>query len=317
VGGSVNLVTGAAGFLGAAVCTLLESRGSQVLAIDRVPGGDAARRILQCDITDIHGLHALATQHSICGIVHCGAYSGPMVARDNPYAVVQVNIVGTANVLELARVHGIQRFVFCSSASAYGNTPAAPVREDIALRPTSLYGASKVAGEQLVACYSRQYGLDGVSLRLSWIYGPRRSTDCIIRTMLEDALESRPTRIPFGRDFFRQFIHVEDAAAALVAALDRPRLPREVYNITGGSYVSLEEVAEIVRRVLPHADVQLGLGPDPIDDVQRRFDISAAMNELGFQPSIDLEEGIRFYADWLATRRTRDAASTSRHAGAD
>jgi UDP-glucuronate 4-epimerase len=308
----VYLITGAAGLLGGAVCLVLESRAESYLAIDRVIGGAAARNIIQCDITDIHGLHALAARYSIRGIIHCGAYSGPMVARDNPQAMVQVNIVGAANVLELARVHGIERFVFCSSAGVYGNTPNSPVGEDAPLRPTNLYGASKVAGEQLVACYSRQYGVDGVSLRLAWVYGPRRSTDCIIRTMIQDALARRPTRIPFGRDFSRQFIHVEDAAAALVAALDKRRLPRQAYNISGGTYVTLGEVADIVRRILPHADIELGHGPDPVDDIQHKFALSAAKADLGFCPSVSLEGGIERYARWLASERLCGGAPNAR-----
>jgi len=119
----VYLVTGAAGFLGGAACSLLERRGEPYLGIDRAVRGAAASNIIQCDVTDIHALHALATRNSILGIIHCGAFSGPMVARDNPHAIVQVNVVGAANVLELARVHGIERFVFCSSAGVYGNTP--------------------------------------------------------------------------------------------------------------------------------------------------------------------------------------------------
>jgi UDP-glucuronate 4-epimerase len=299
----VYLITGAAGLLGGAVCSVLESRAESFLAIDRAVGDAVARNIVQCDITDIHGLHALATRHSISGIVHCGAYSGPMVARDNPHAMVQVNIVGAANVLELARVHGIERFVFCSSAGVYGNTPKSPVGEDAPLRPTNIYGASKVAGEQLVACYSRQYGVDGVSLRLAWVYGPRRSTDCIIRTMIQDALARRPTRIPFGRDFSRQFIYVQDAAAALVAALDRRRLRRQAYNISGGTRVTLGEVADVVRRILPNADIELGEGPDPVDDIQHQFALSAAEADLGFSPSVTLDEGIELYARWLASER--------------
>jgi UDP-glucuronate 4-epimerase len=302
------LITGGAGFLGNAVCALLESRGTPVVAIDRIAATENDRKIVLCDITDIHRLHALVAEHEIGGIVHCGAYSGPMVARNNPHSMVQVNIVGTANVLELARIHQIPRFVYCSSASAYGNTPEGPVPEDVAMHPTSVYGASKVAGEQLVASYSRQYGVDGVSLRLSWVYGPRRSTDCIIRTMIEDALRRRPTRIPFGRDFYRQFIHVQDAAAALVAALDLQRLPRRSYTVTGGSYVTLGEVGDIVRRVLPQADILLEPGPDPVDDLQRCFDISAAMNDLGYKPSLSLEQGIRSYATWLGDSGSREAA---------
>jgi UDP-glucuronate 4-epimerase len=300
VGESAALVTGASGFLGSAVCSLLASRGSPFVAIDRVRRENVEHEVEQCDIGDIHALHALASRRLISGIVHCGGLSGPMVGRDNPYAMVQVNIVGTANVLELARVHTIPRFVFCSSAGAYGNTIDPVVTEDSALHPTNLYGASKVAGEQLVCSYSRQYGVDGVSLRLCWVYGPHRSTDCVIRTMLESALRNEPVHIPFGRDFFRQFVHVLDAASALVAALEQPHLPRHAYNVTGGHYVTLEQVAEIIRAIFPNADIRLDLGPDPIDDIQQRFDISAAEEDLGFKPAVGLEEGINLYAQWLA-----------------
>ncbi|WP_438390383.1 NAD-dependent epimerase/dehydratase family protein [Caballeronia sp. DA-9] len=294
------MVTGAAGLVGHAVCRQLRARGDDVIAIDRVGGMDIGDiTVKECDLGNVHGLHALALD-GLSGVIHCGAYSGPMVARDNPVAMVQVNIVGTTNMLELARVHGALRFVFCSSTSAYGNTPPAPVKEDIVMAPASLYAASKVASEQLVAAYAQQYGVDGVSLRLSWVYGPRRTTDCIIRTMLTDAMAQRPTRVPFGEDFYRQYIYVEDAAAGLVAALDAPKPPRRTYNITGDSRLTLGEVAGVVRRIFPHADIQLAPGPDPLDELQERFDISAAAADLGYRPRHDIEAGIRAYADWLS-----------------
>jgi nucleoside-diphosphate-sugar epimerase len=292
------LVTGAAGLLGNAVRVLLEKGGRKVLPIDRTPGAVDGREVTVCDLGDVHRLHALAVENRIAGIVHCGAHSGPMVARDNPNSMVQVNIVGTANVLEIARIHG-SRLVFCSSTSAYGNTPEGPVPEDVPMAPTTVYGASKVASELLVSAYAGQYGVDGVSLRLSWVYGPRRTTDCVIRTMIVDALAGRPTRLPFGRDFHRQFIHVEDAARALVMALDKPALPRRTYNVTGGSYLTLAEIANVVRGVLPGADIELGPGADPVDDMQRRFDISAVERDLGYRPAIGLDQGIGSYADWL------------------
>lgn len=297
------LVTGAAGLVGGAVWRRLEAGGRRVLPVDRSPRGVDAESIVTCDVNDIHGLHALAARRRIAGIVHCGAYSGAMVARDNPIAMVQVNIVGTANILELARIHHVANTVFCSSASVYGDTGPGPVPLDAPLRPTSLYGASKVAAEQLVACYARQYGVGGVSLRLSWIYGPGRTTDCVIRTMIEDALERRPTRLPYGADFHRQFIHVDDAAEALIAALDRPHLAGRTYTVTGDSYVTLSEIADIVRRILPQADIELAKGKDPLDDRQERFDIAAASRDLQFSPSITLEQGIRGYLDWMVNRR--------------
>jgi nucleoside-diphosphate-sugar epimerase len=292
------LVTGAGGLIGSAVARSLQQRGNDVIAIDRAGGEVNDVRIQQCDLNDIHQLHAV-TGPGLTGVVHCGAFSGPMVARDNPYAMVQVNIVGTANVLELARIYKAERFVFCSSTSAYGHTTSGPVSEDTVMRPESLYGASKVASEQLVSAYAKQYGADGLSLRLSWVYGPRRTTDCVIRTMLTDALAGRSTRIGFGADFYRQFIHVRDASHAVIRALDAGALSRRTYNVTGGSRVTLQEVASIVKKIYPSADIHLDRGPDPVDEFQDAFDISAAERELGFTPEYGLEEGIREYANWI------------------
>jgi UDP-glucuronate 4-epimerase len=294
------MVTGAAGLVGRAVCRQLDARGDDVIAIDRFGGEDIGGvSVTECDLGNVHRLHALA-RDGLSAVIHCGAFSGPMVARDDPVSMVQVNIVGTANMLELARIHGARRFVFCSSTSAYGNTPPAPVKEDVVMAPASLYAASKVASEQLVSAYAQQYGVDGVSLRLSWVFGPRRTTDCMIRTMLTDAMAGRATRMPFGYDFHRQYIYVEDAAAALVAALDAPSLPRRTYNITGDSRLTLEEIAQVVRKVIPAADIELAPGADSLDEFQERFDISAAAADLGYRPRYDVEAGIRAYADWLS-----------------
>lgn len=293
------LLTGASGLIGRYVHRMLRERGDKVVAIDRIAGDD----VLACDLSEVHRLHELGSEAA--AIIHCGAISGPMVARDNPYLIVQSNIVGTANILELARVKGMRRVVYCSSVSAFGNTPAGLdlVPEDVVLKPTSVYGASKAAGEQLLEGYRQQHGVDSVSLRPGWVYGPGRTTDCAIRTMIEDAQAGRPTSFPFGRDFYRQYVHVQDVADAILLALDAKELPRRSYTINGGTYLTLGDVAAIVRKVLPSARIEMGPGGDPIDDVQARFDLSAAERDLGFRPRIGLEEGIRSYAEWLAARR--------------
>lgn len=222
-----------------------------------------------------------------------------MVARDNPYDLVAVNVVGTANVVEVARTHRVRRFVNCSSVSVYGPTSAGPVTEDTALHPSTVYGATKLAAEHLVTAYVREHGLDAVSLRLSWVYGPNRTTSCLLRRMIADALGDRPTRVDWGADFYRQYIHVDDAAKALVAAVDAPSVTRQTYNITGDTYQTLGETAELVRRVLPRADIALAPGKDPGDDVQHRFDISAARQDLAYTPAITLQEGIAGFAEAL------------------
>lgn len=295
------MVTGAAGFLGFTLCDRLEAVGQTVLAVDRVATGRVHEG--RGDLTDLDRLVALARDHSPAAMVHCGAISGPMLARNDPMLLIRTNMLGTANVLEAARLSGAGRFVYCSSAGAYGDTPPPPVAENVALHPTDLYGASKAAGELLVAAYGRQFGLDAVSLRMSWIYGPRRVTSCVIRSMLEGALAGRPTALPFGRDFHRQFVHVEDATDAVVAALGSPRLRQDAYNITGGTRVTLDEVASIVGELFPSARIELQSGRDPEDDLQQTFDISAAERDFGYRPRTGLREGIANYASWLAAQR--------------
>jgi nucleoside-diphosphate-sugar epimerase len=297
------LVTGAMGLVGHAVRAALERAGRPVLAIDRVAGTVEGCEVLAGDVTAVHRLHALAKDAGgFAGILHCGAFSGPMVARDDPSAMVAVNITGTANVLELARIHAVPRVVFCSSVSAYGNTPEglSPVPEATPLHPSTVYGASKAAGEALVDGYAAQYGLDGLSLRLGWVYGPRRTTDCTIREMLRHALAGQPFRLPFGADQHRQHIHVEDVARALILALDAPRPAQRAYTINGGSHLTLGEIAGLVRRVVPGAVIDIGPGDDPTDDRQARFDLTAAARDLGFKAQIGLEEGLASYAAWLA-----------------
>ena len=300
----VILVTGAAGLLGSAVRTRLEREGATVIATDLVEARAEKRALLQADLTDIHRLHAITAGRPLDGIIHCGAFSGPMVGVDNPYRLVAVNVMGTVNLLELARIRKTRRIVCCSSTSAYGETPPAPVAEDVALRPSSVYGATKAAIEPLVEGYARQHGVDGVSLRLSWIYGPGRTTDCVIRTMLTQALHGQPTQLGWGADFPRQFLHVDDAARALVLALRAPTLPRRTYNVTGERILTLGDVAGIVRWLLPGADIAIEAGPDPLDDRQAEFDTRAARRDLGFRPEISLEKGIAAYADWLREHAT-------------
>jgi len=298
------LVTGAAGLVGNAVRVMLEAAGRRVLAIDHMAATEEGRPLTVADVSDTHRLHALAGATPLGGIIHCAAYSGPMVARDNPYDIVRVNVLGTASLLELARIRRIPRLVFCSTVSAYGHTPKGPVIEDSLLRPTSVYGGSKAASEHLLDTYAQQHGVDGVSIRIGWVYGPRRRTYCALRDMIDDAIRGRPTRLPCGRGDYRQYIHVDDSAAALIKALDAPALPRRSYTVTGGTWLTLGEVAAIVRRVLPNADIEIGPDPDPDDDRQAAFDITAAARDLGWQPQVPLEDGIISYADWLRERMT-------------
>jgi nucleoside-diphosphate-sugar epimerase len=117
--------------------------------------------------------------------------------------------------------------------------------------------------------------------------------------MLLDALQKRPTRLPSGADFYKQYIYVEDAARGLLLALDATGLKRRTYSITGDSYLTLGQIADIVRIIVRGADIEISPGPDPDDDVQEIFDISAAKRDLGYVPRFSIEQGIKSYRDWL------------------
>lgn len=290
-----HFITGAAGLVGQAVAEKLVARGDRVIAVDRnstvLPFGE----VISCDLKDIHRLYALVGDGELDSVIHCGAYSGPMVARDNPYELVAVNVMGTANVLELARISRVRRFINCSSVSVYGSTATGPVRENVRLAPSTVYGATKLAAEALVTAFAREHGVDAASFRLSWVYGPNRSTPCLLGRMVRDALSGKATELPWGRDFYRQYIHADDAADGLIAGLDAKASSSRVFNLTGANYQTLGDTASLVRQVLPQAQISLGEGPDPSDDTQHEFDISAAKKELGYRPSVSLEQGIRSF----------------------
>ncbi|MBZ9799866.1 NAD-dependent epimerase/dehydratase family protein [Mesorhizobium sp. ES1-4] len=304
------LVTGASGLIGQRILRRLQRSQRNAVGID-ISSKPGQIPVHIADLCDIHRLHGIASQEDVGSVIHCGAVSGPMVMIDNPYGIVQANIVGTANIIELARIHRMRRVVFCSSTSVYGPTDEPPagskgVPENAVLRPTSVYGATKVAGEQIVAAYRKQHGLDAVAVRLSWVYGPGRTTDCVIRTMIEDAHGGRQTCLEWGRDFPRQFIHVDDAVDALLTAHDAVTCPGAAYTATGGSFLTIGEVSQIVRRVLGQPEIDVQPGPDPLDDYQHRFDISAIERDLGFRPALSLEQGVDAYSQWLKVPLTRE-----------
>ena len=298
LGDGVVLVTGAAGLVGHAVRLQLKALGRRVLAVDVSTGEVEGRPVLAADVADPHALYGLALRERIGGIVHCGALSGPMVGAGEPARVVAINVVGTTNVLELARRIEGARVVFASSTSAVGPTPPglSLVPEAVPLNPSTVYGASKAASEALVAGYAREHGVDGVSLRLSWVYGSRRTTACSLRRMLTDALASRPTRLTACANARRQYVHVDDAANALVQALETRSLPQPVYTITGGNWLALETIANEVHAAVPGAEVHFGPG-DLDDDVQAEFDLSAARCDIGYTPRVALAAGIAHYRD--------------------
>ena len=292
--GSV-LVTGTSGFIGQRLVRRLRDEGVVVIGEeDTVPGGFL-------DVTDIHQIHDVVLRHRPQSIVHLGGVSGPMVARHNPHSIVEVNITGTANLIEAARIHGISRFAFASSNTVYGDNP--DILEEITTptHPTNVYGATKVACEQLLSAYSRRHGMHTCSLRISAVYGPGRTTHCVIARMLHDHIAHLPTQLSYGADFHREYIYIDDAVDAIILALQSgDDAAGGSFNVSGGQWLTLSEVAEAITSVFPDANIALEPGPDPDDDdVQGPFSLQRARDVLGFFPKTSLTEGIRLYHESL------------------
>ena len=295
------LVTGAEGLIGRPVIEALTARGDRVIALDRDrPHFDHPSIVcLAADLRDLPRAHAIMSATRVDAMVHCGAVSGPMVAVDNPFFICETNITGTANLLEAARIHGLRRVVYCSSITAYGPTGEGPIGEDHALRPTSVYGGTKAAGEQILGGYRHQHGVDGVALRIGWVYGPGRRTACVLREAIRAALEGRPALLSGPADFPRQYVHIEDVVRAMLLALDAAELPSLAYNLTGGSFLPLSAIRDALSGVLEGGQVELDQSAPSGDVRQGRLDLSRIRDELGFEPAITLEDGLASYRDWL------------------
>lgn len=304
------LLTGIGGLIGHAVARMLVAQGREVIALDRIPVPDAPCPVLPFEMGEVHRLHELVRRHRIGRIVHAASISGPMVAPDQPAKVLAVNLGGLVDVLEVARIHGIARIAWFSSILAYDQVGGdAPVAEDAPLGADEAYGASKVAGEAVLRAYAVAHGVDAVAFRVASCYGPGRTTSCFIRTLVENALAGRATRVPDAKRRDRQHVYVDDVAQAVIAALDAPgALPRRAYNLAPGEALTAAEVAARVGQGVPGVVLE----EDPSVPLANSFRlgplaIEAARRDLGFAPRTSLAEGAAQVAAWLRAGRTRGA----------
>lgn len=298
------LITGAYGLIGHETVHVLEAAGYDVVPTDILHErpGDAGFDALPLAIAGVEPIFRFLQEHRIDAVVHTGGVSGPMLGKSQPHAVLSTNAGGVLDLYEAARRASVRRIVLASSSGAYGETGEAVVDESMPLGATDAYGVSKICSEQIARAYAH-HGVETVILRPSWVYGRRRRTTCVIKTMVADALENRSTHLPYGAGFPRQFVHVSDVAEAVLAALLTTRGVQRAYNITDGVRYLLDDVAILVRERLPSAKIDLADGPDPDDVVCGPLDISAAKADLDWEPKIDLPTGLDRMIAELSGRR--------------
>ena len=283
------LVTGSSGLIGRRVAERLHEAGVDVLGVDLRPG-DGPFPSAVGDAADLPLMRRLLEGRP--NVVHSGAVSGPMLMLDNPHGIAQANLGGAMAVFEACRQAGVRRLVWLSSIAVYGEQPTLdPIPETTAPNPQSFYGHTKAAGEVLLRGYIARYGLNAVALRLSSVFGVRRQTECRLRSVIEAGLDGRPAMVPAEGTSFRQYLHVDDAAEAVLLALSASALPQLFYNVTGGTYVTEAALAAMLQELVPGLVTVPGppawneghLGPLLMD---------AARRDLGYAPKVNLRDGL-------------------------
>jgi UDP-glucuronate 4-epimerase len=307
------LVTGAAGFLGSSLVDRLLGEGREVVGLDNFDPfyPEAAKRrnlasalasprfrLVHGDIRDPEAL-ARGFGGGVEAVAHLAALAGVRPSLERPAAYADVNVHGTAAVLDAAVRAGRPRVVFASSASVYGEREGGPFREeDPALRPISPYAATKRAGELLAHAFHHAQGVGITCVRIFTAYGPRQRPDLVVRKFAERMLAGLPLPIYGDGGSLRDFTYVDDLVDGLVRALDRD-LGFAILNLGAGRTVTVLEVVKQLEQALG-VDAEIEWRPRERGDVSRTWaDVSAAQAALGYAPRVAFETGIRRFVAWL------------------
>lgn len=290
---TVVLVTGSSGFIGRALARALRQRGDAVHGLDPVSLADAGFPQYRDDLGSLERAESLLAQHGIESVVHAGGVSGPAVAPGKPHFICRENIAASVNLFEACRRTAVKRVVSISSAAALGSSEGQVVPDDAPLRPADVYGSSKASVELILSAYASEFGMSATSLRMPTIYGPGMPPTSFIARMIAAARAGQPFALSWGRGYACPYLFIDDAVAAICAALSVPALGRPVYNIAGAEFVATETIIALVAKHFPGATITMGDGPPVLGYKRGPMSIDAASRELGFRPRVGMESGIQ------------------------
>lgn len=321
------LITGAAGFIGAALARHLLARGDAVIGIDSLndyyqtslkrarldslagEGGDFT--FVQQDFADMPGLEAALADAKFDRIVHLGAQPGVRYSIENPHAYAQANLVGHLNMLEVARHRGVEHMVYASSSSVYGGNAKLPFAvEDRVDHPLSLYAATKKADELMSETYAHLYRLPLTGLRFFTVYGPWGRPDMMVWSFTRKILAGEPIPVFNHGEMWRDFTYIDDIVAGIVACLDRPPAddgaekaggsvkPHALYNIGNHRSEPLMKVVGLLEQECGRK-AQVEFLPMQDGDVERTYaDIEAIRRDMGYEPTTPIEVGVPAFVRW-------------------
>jgi UDP-glucose 4-epimerase len=299
--GQRAFVTGAAGFIGSNLVRLLIEQGYGVTVFDNFSVGKRSYleglpvAIEEGDIGDAKAITDAMKGHD--HVVHLAAQTGVPLSLENPRRDCELNVLGTLNGLEAARTNGIKTFVFASSNATVGRQPP-PAVETAAPLPVSPYGASKLAGEGYCLAYQGSFGLRTVVLRFGNVYGPYCAhKQSVIPRFMRD-MQAGTLQVDGDGGQTRDFIYVGDLCQAIIAAL-RSEVAGEVFQISTGTETSISELADLVMETT-HSKLRVEHSPAREGDVRRNYSqIGKAKALLGWEPNVDLRDGLARTWDWM------------------
>jgi UDP-glucose 4-epimerase len=298
----MHLVTGGAGFIGSHLTTRLVELGGAVRVIDDLSRGrlehlTPVRDSVDLITGDVRNGEVIRRAMAGVEVVYHHA-AEPSVARsiDDPHTTFDVNVRGTLNVLLAARDAGCRRVVFASSSSVYGDTPQTPQTELLLPAPLSPYAASKLAGEQLCAVFSRVYGLETVALRYFNVFGPRgdpaSAYAAVIPRLLTALLRGETPTIYGDGEQSRDFVYIDNVVEANLRAAAAPGVSGQVFNIATGHAVTLNELLAALQR-LTGCSASPVQAPDRPGDIRHSLaDISRAEASLGYRVVVPFDKGL-------------------------
>ena len=325
------LITGAAGFIGAALAERLLARGDDILGIDNLNAyydvalkqarldrllAQPGFRFVRAGIEDRGAIEQAFADFAPERVVNLAAQAGVRYSLENPHAYVESNLTGFINVLDACRQSGVEHLVYASSSSVYGANRTMPFRvSDAVDHPVSLYAASKKANELMAHSYSHLYGLPTTGLRFFTVYGPWGRPDMSPVLFARNILAGKPIKVFNHGHHSRDFTYIDDIVEGVIRTLDRPARPDpafdplqpdaatsdapwRVYNIGNGKPVELGRFIELMEQHLGREAEKIMLPMQPGDVKDTYADVERLKRDTGYTPATGIETGVERFAQW-------------------
>lgn len=307
------LVTGGAGFIGSHVIKALLDRGDEIVCFDNfndyydpqlkrdridVLLKDYQFEVVEGNISNKAKLEAVFESHQFDAICHLAAQAGVRYSIDHPDTYIQSNTLGTHNILEAARHHNVTRLVLASSSSVYGGNTKIPFSEDDPVNePVSLYAATKRSNELEAYTYHHLYGLNIFALRFFTVYGPWGRPDMAAFKFVKAILNDEKIDVYNNGEMKRDFTYVDDIVAGVLASLDKCK-GFEIINLGNHQPVELEQFISVIEETLEKKAEKNYMPLQPGDVLSTYADISKAQKVLKWEPTTNIEAGMRAFVDW-------------------